>query len=201
MALDDAPGLGEAAAALTVELVRIDSVNPGLVPGAAGEAAIADRLRARLARSGFQTHLVAPPEIPPGQPSRPSLVAVGPAGRPGPTVVLTGHLDTVGVAGMPDPFGASVDGDRLRGRGACDMKGGVAAMVVAAEELARRGTPGQVVLALVAEGLSNTAIAARLYVTERTVEAHVTQIFLKLRLDEHPDSHRRVLAVLAFLRA
>ena len=56
------------------------------------------------------------------------------------------------------------------------------------------------VLALVAEGLSNKAIAARLYVTERTVEAHVTQIFLKLRLDEHPDSHRRVLAVLAFLR-
>jgi serine/threonine-protein kinase len=57
------------------------------------------------------------------------------------------------------------------------------------------------VLALVAEGLSNKAIAERLYVTERTVEAHVTQIFLKLRLDENPSSHRRVLAVLAFLRA
>jgi serine/threonine-protein kinase len=57
------------------------------------------------------------------------------------------------------------------------------------------------VLSLVAEGLSNKAIAARLYVTERTVEAHVTQIFLKLHLDENPDSHRRVLAVLAFLRA
>jgi serine/threonine-protein kinase len=40
-----------------------------------------------------------------------------------------------------------------------------------------------------------------MYVTERTVEAHVTQIFLKLRLEEHSDSHRRVLAVLAFLRA
>jgi serine/threonine-protein kinase len=57
------------------------------------------------------------------------------------------------------------------------------------------------VLSLVAEGLSNKAIAARLYVTERTVEAHVTQIFLKLRLDENPDSHRRVLAVVTFLRA
>ncbi len=57
------------------------------------------------------------------------------------------------------------------------------------------------VLELVAEGLSNKAIASRLYVTERTVEAHSKQIFLKLRLPTSPDSHRRVLAVLAFLRA
>jgi DNA-binding NarL/FixJ family response regulator len=57
------------------------------------------------------------------------------------------------------------------------------------------------VLALVAEGLSNKAIAHRLFVTERTVEAHVTQIFLKLHLAESSDSHRRVLAVLTFLRS
>jgi DNA-binding NarL/FixJ family response regulator len=57
------------------------------------------------------------------------------------------------------------------------------------------------VLRLVAEGLSNKPIAARLFVTERTVEAHVKQIFLKLHLNANPDSHRRVLAVLAFLRA
>jgi len=55
-------------------------------------------------------------------------------------------------------------------------------------------------LELLAEGLSNRAIAARLVVTERTVEAHVKQIFTKLRLDANPDSHRRVLAVLAYLR-
>ena len=57
------------------------------------------------------------------------------------------------------------------------------------------------VLGLIAEGMSNRAIAARLVVTERTVEAHVTQIFHKLHLPESPDQHRRVLAVLAFLRA
>jgi DNA-binding NarL/FixJ family response regulator len=57
------------------------------------------------------------------------------------------------------------------------------------------------VLSLLAEGLSNRAIAARLFITERTVEAHVKQIFLKLHLDPKADSHRRVLAVLAYLRA
>jgi len=57
------------------------------------------------------------------------------------------------------------------------------------------------VLALLAEGLSNRAIATRLFVTERTIEAHVKQVFLKLGLNTDPDSHRRVLAVLAYLRS
>jgi DNA-binding NarL/FixJ family response regulator len=57
------------------------------------------------------------------------------------------------------------------------------------------------VLGLMAEGLSNAAIAARIVVTERAVEKHVTSIFQKLRLPAAPDTHRRVLAVLAFLRA
>ena len=57
------------------------------------------------------------------------------------------------------------------------------------------------VLSLMAEGLSNAAIAARLVVTGRAVEKHVTSIFAKLRLPASPEQHRRVLAVLAFLRA
>ena len=57
------------------------------------------------------------------------------------------------------------------------------------------------VLGLIAEGLSNRALARRLFVTERTVEAHVKQIFMKLDLQTDADSHRRVLAVLAYLRA
>jgi DNA-binding NarL/FixJ family response regulator len=57
------------------------------------------------------------------------------------------------------------------------------------------------VLALIAEGRSNQAIAERLFITERTVEKHVTGIFDKLLLPVTPDDHRRVLAVLAYLRA
>lgn len=142
-----AGALGVAAVALAAELVRSDSVNPGLVPGAAGEREVVELLDRRLGTAGFSTHVVAPP----GHADRPSLLAASPAVDAGPTVVLTGHLDTVGVAGMVDPFGARVDADRLHGRGACDMKAGVAALVVAAEELLRRTVPARVVLALVAD--------------------------------------------------
>ncbi len=153
-----APDPGEEATRLAAALVGVDSVNPGLVPGARGERAVVELLRARLDDAGFATTVITPP----GHPDRPSLLASGPVVAPGPTVVLTGHLDTVGVEGMADPFGARVDGDRLTGRGSCDMKGGVAALVAAAEELVRQGTPGRVALALVADeedlSLGTTAV-------------------------------------------
>src|SRR5262249_62366193 len=57
------------------------------------------------------------------------------------------------------------------------------------------------VLGLVAEGCSNAAIAKRLFVTERTVEWHVKHIFRKLQIDETPETNRRVLAALPFLRS
>jgi DNA-binding NarL/FixJ family response regulator len=68
------------------------------------------------------------------------------------------------------------------------------------DPVARLSEREREVLGLVAEGLSNKAIAERLFVSERTVEAHITSLFAKLELSESAGTHRRVLAVLAYLR-
>lgn len=139
--------VGAMAVELLSELVAIDSVNPALVDEGAGETRIVEHLDTRLRRSGFVTTV-----LPAGaHGDRPSLVAVPPGRAEGPTVVLNGHLDTVGVSGMAEPFTPRVDGDRLFGRGAADMKGGVAAVVAAAEVLVARAAPVRPVLALVAD--------------------------------------------------
>ena len=138
--------VAEAAVALTAELVAIDSVNPGLVPvppaSTRSWGTYGPPRRGGLRHAGRGGR---------GTGARPSLVAVGPGSPDDPTVVLNGHLDTVGVAGMSAPFTPVRDGDRLSGRGAADMKGGVAAMVAAAEELVASRAPVRVVLALVAD--------------------------------------------------
>lgn len=135
------------AVALLHDLVALDSVNPALVPGAAGEGRIVELLDPRLRAAGFTTTVVHAP----GRTDRPSLVAVPPGPAERPTIVLNGHLDTVGAEGMTDPFIPRVDGHRLHGRGAADMKGGLAAIVSAAERLVAAGAPVRPVLALVAD--------------------------------------------------
>jgi DNA-binding NarL/FixJ family response regulator len=70
-----------------------------------------------------------------------------------------------------------------------------------ARELAELTDRERDVLALMAEGRSNKAICAQLFLSPKTVEAHVKHIFRKLDIDESPDDHRRVLAVLEHLRA
>ncbi|KAB7742442.1 M20/M25/M40 family metallo-hydrolase [Nostocoides sp. F2B08] len=151
---------GEDATRLAAALVSLDTTNPGLVTGAPGERAAVEHLRSRLDRAGFTTHVLTPHE----DADRPSLVAYPPDSERLPTVILNGHLDTVGPGAMVEPFSARVVGDRMFGRGAADMKAGVAALVVAAERAAEFGVV-RPVLALVADeedaGLgSETVIAA-----------------------------------------
>lgn len=138
-----------AIAGLLQALVRIDSVNPSLVPGAAGEAAIAASIAAYLRDAGLTVSLE---EAAPG---RASVVAILPGTRrqEAPGLVLCGHTDTVGVANMTDPpFDGRVAGDRLYGRGALDMKCGVAAILDAARTIAAAGPlEGDLILGLVAD--------------------------------------------------
>jgi acetylornithine deacetylase len=82
---------------------------------------------------------------------RPSVVVRAPGRGGGRTLLLCGHLDTVGVGGMFEPFDARVDGDRLLGRGAYDMKAGVAAALLACREALSLGLAGDVVVACVAD--------------------------------------------------
>jgi len=125
-------------------LVSVPSVNPALAPGGAGEAAIARTAADLLGSWGLDTRIV---EVAPG---RTNVVAE--LAGDGPTLLLNGHLDTVGVEGMTiDPFAAELDGGRLLGRGSCDMKGGVAALLAATHRLASAGARPGLVVALTAD--------------------------------------------------
>jgi acetylornithine deacetylase len=146
---------------LASDLIAIDSVNPSLVPGGAGEGAIGEFLAAWLRRAGFDVELA---EAAPG---RPNVVAVVEGTDSGPTRLLCGHTDTVGVEGMAAPFDPIVRDGRLFGRGSQDMKGGLAAMITAAADWltgGRRGA-GRVVVAAVADeeyaSLGADVLAAR----------------------------------------
>lgn len=121
--------------------------------------------------------------------------------------LLHDHPERVGYLLKERVFDVAILVDALRriGDGECVIDPTIVARLVGRrrrdDPLSRLTPREQEVLALVAEGLSNTAIADRLFVTERTVEAHTKQIFQKLDLAADPGSNRRVLAALTFLRA
>ena len=150
------------------DLVAIDSVNPTLVPGAAGEAAIARRLVQEFEALGLRVEVQ---EVAPG---RPNVVGTLAGRAPGPSLLLCGHIDTVGVAGMAAPFDPVVRDGRLYGRGSQDMKSGVAAMIDAVRVVTGGGglAAGEVIVACVVDE-EHSSIGADALVTRWRADAGI----------------------------
>ncbi len=128
------------------DLVGIQSVNPALVPGGAGEEEIARHVRDFMEAIGCEARLQ---EVAPGRFNAVGIVRGLGGGR---SLILNGHLDTVGVAGMAEPFSARVEAGCLYGRGAQDMKGGLTAALVAIQSLAEEARlRGDVIVQAVAD--------------------------------------------------
>jgi len=128
--------------------VRIDSVNPSLVPGAAGEAEAADFISGWMEAIGLETRLY---EVEPG---RPNVVGILKGIGGGRSLMLNGHMDTVGVDYYDgDPFDPVIKEGRLYGRGSVDMKGGLAACMAAVKTIVDSGARlrGDVILAAVCD--------------------------------------------------
>ncbi|HEX2167593.1 MAG TPA: M20/M25/M40 family metallo-hydrolase [Longimicrobiales bacterium] len=130
---------------LLTDLVRIDSQNPYLVSGAPGERAIAEFCVGWLTRHGVEAWI---DDVAPGRCNAIARIGSGAA----PVLTLCAHLDTVSIEGMErhglQPY---VEGGRMYGRGAYDMKCGVAAILSAMAELAKRPPGGTVMAALVCD--------------------------------------------------
>lgn len=131
---------------LLLALVATDSRNPDLVPGAPGEGAIARLLADVLKSWGMRV------EFQEAAPGRPNVIARAGKASGGRSLLFNGHIDVVAVDGMAhSPFGAEVRDGRLYGRGASDMKAGVAAMCAAAHRATSRGLTGELVVAAVVD--------------------------------------------------
>lgn len=163
--------LSDPALVLLRDLVAIDSVNPTLVPGAAGERAVARRIAEEMRAIGLTVTVT---EAAPG---RPNVVGLHTGRTPGRTLMLCGHTDTVGVAGMHRPFEPEVRDGRLYGRGAQDMKGGVAAMIGAARAVVEGGglEAGRLVVAAVVDEEHASLGADALVALHRADAAVVTE--------------------------
>ncbi len=129
---------------LLSELVRINSVNLTLSHGP-GEREIARFIQHHLDKLELRS------EIQTITTNRHNVIAVVPGTNPGRSLLLNGHLDTVGVEGMDDPFILRQQDDRLYGRGAYDMKGSLAVMLLLAEYFTRQPPPLDILLTFVGD--------------------------------------------------
>jgi acetylornithine deacetylase len=128
-------------------LVQINSSNPLLTAGAPGEAEISRYLAQLMTGLGLTVSVFE------AEPGRPSVVGVLPGMGHGKSLMLNGHTDTVGLAGMDSPLSGEIKDGRLYGRGSQDMKSGVTAMIAAAKALidANISLAGDLIIAAVAD--------------------------------------------------
>lgn len=154
---------------LARRLIEIDSTNPALIPGAAGETAIADFVAHWLSEHGFTVSRIG------RNADRPTIVGIAKGSGGGKSLMLNGHLDTVGTATYRgDGLAPEVRDGRLYGRGAFDMKGGVAAILVGAARAVEAGVSGDVIVTLVADeefGSQGTEDALALYTADAAIVA------------------------------
>ncbi|HXB72073.1 MAG TPA: M20/M25/M40 family metallo-hydrolase [Candidatus Acidoferrales bacterium] len=130
-----------------VRLVRINSINPMLAPGAPGEREIAGFIAESLTRVGLAAQIFEP------APGRTTVLGRLQGTGGGRSLMLNAHCDTVDVAGMVEPFSGALRDGRIYGRGSFDMKGSLAAGMAAAKALVDSGTrlPGDLLVAAVAD--------------------------------------------------
>lgn len=126
---------------LLSDLVSINSINPDLVPGSPGEAEIAHYIADWLKSADLEVELVESVS------GRPSVVGIARGAGGGKTLLLNGHMDTVGVAGMPGGHQPRIDREvgRLYGRGGYDMKSGLAACMLAVAQAKKQNLRGDVI--------------------------------------------------------
>ncbi|KAI0409453.1 tryptophan synthase beta subunit-like PLP-dependent enzyme [Xylaria palmicola] len=131
------------AVALTQTLVQIKSVNPTLVPvPGGGETVIARYIKAWLEHRDIESHWVEPVK------GRPSVIGVVRGKGGGRSLMFNGHIDTVTLSGYDgDPLSGHIEDGKLYGRGSADMKGGVAAALVALANVKSLGLSGDVIFA------------------------------------------------------
>lgn len=145
---------------LVQRLIRFDTTNP---PG--GEAPCIEWIRGLVEAAGCEARIVAK------EPDRPNLIARLPGAGTAPPLLLQGHVDVVTTAGQDwthPPFEARTDGGFVWGRGALDMKGGVAMMLAAflRAATARRTPPGDVLLCLMSDEEAGSDLGAKFLVEE-----------------------------------
>jgi acetylornithine deacetylase/succinyl-diaminopimelate desuccinylase family protein len=128
---------------LLSDLVSINSINPDLVPGSPGEAEIAHYIADWLKLADLEVQLVESVS------GRPNVVGIAQGTGGGKTLLLNGHMDTVGIAGMLNAHQPVIKDGRLYGRGSYDMKGGVAACMLAIAAARKQRLRGDVIFTAV----------------------------------------------------